>query len=104
MSSSWQGMGSLKRTSSPLTAAPSRFSLYPGMDHSQLPSEEKNKCGTKTPPPSTNRLSDPREEAMINRHTVFEIHRLCHEGLSKQRIAATLHVDPKTVRKFLTDP
>jgi transposase len=41
---------------------------------------------------------------MINRHTVFEIHRLYHEGLSKQRIAATLHVDPKTVRKFLTDP
>jgi transposase len=41
---------------------------------------------------------------MINRHTVFEIHRLYHEGLSKQRIAATLHVDPKTVRKFLIDP
>ena len=41
---------------------------------------------------------------MINRHTVFEIHRLYHEGLSKQRIANTLHVDPKTVRKFLIDP
>jgi predicted transcriptional regulator len=41
---------------------------------------------------------------MINRHTVFEIHRLCHEGLSKQRIADTLHVDPKTVTKFLIDP
>ncbi|MBP1738852.1 MAG: hypothetical protein H6Q48_1145 [Deltaproteobacteria bacterium] len=41
---------------------------------------------------------------MINRHAVFEIHRLYHEGLSKQRIAATLHVDPKTVRKFLIDP
>jgi transposase len=41
---------------------------------------------------------------MINRHTVFEIHRLCHEGLSKQKIAATLHIDPKTVRKFLIEP
>jgi transposase len=41
---------------------------------------------------------------MINRHAVFEIHRLYHEGLSKQKIAATLHVDPKTVRKFLIDP
>jgi transposase len=41
---------------------------------------------------------------MINRHAVFEIHRLYHEGLSKQRIADTLHVDPKTVRKFLIDP
>ena len=41
---------------------------------------------------------------MINRHTVFEIHRLYHEGLSKQRIADTIHIDPKTVRKFLIDP
>jgi transposase len=41
---------------------------------------------------------------MINRHTVFEIHRLYNEGLSKQRIADILHVDPKTVTKFLRDP
>lgn len=41
---------------------------------------------------------------MINRYTVFEIHRLYREGLSKQKIAATLHIDPKTVRKFLIDP
>jgi len=41
---------------------------------------------------------------MISRHIVFEIHRLYHEGSSKQRIAATLHLDPKTVRKFLIDP
>jgi transposase len=41
---------------------------------------------------------------MINRHTVFEIHRLYREGLSKQKIAAALHIDPKTVRKFLIDP
>jgi transposase len=41
---------------------------------------------------------------MINRHTVFEIHRLYHQGLSKQKIAAILHIDPKTVRKFIIDP
>jgi transposase len=41
---------------------------------------------------------------MINRHTIFEIHRLYHEQLSKQRIADTLHLDPKTVTKFLIDP
>jgi transposase len=41
---------------------------------------------------------------MIDRHTVFEIHRLRNEGLSKKRIAATLHLDRKTVRKFLKDP
>jgi transposase len=41
---------------------------------------------------------------MINRHTVFEIHRLYHERLSKQQIADILHIDPKTVTKFLIDP
>jgi transposase len=41
---------------------------------------------------------------MIDRHTVFQIHRLYREGLSKQRIADTLHLNRKTVRKFLTDP
>jgi transposase len=41
---------------------------------------------------------------MINRHTVFEIHRLYNQGLSKQRIADTIHIDPKTVTKFLRDP
>ena len=41
---------------------------------------------------------------MIDRHTVFEIHRLHNEGLSKEKIAATLHIDRKTVRKFLKDP
>lgn len=41
---------------------------------------------------------------MIDRHTVFEIHRLRQEGMSKQRIATTLHLDRKTVRKALKDP
>jgi len=41
---------------------------------------------------------------MIDRHTVFHIHRLHNEGLSKKKIAATLHIDRKTVRKFLNDP
>ncbi len=41
---------------------------------------------------------------MITRGVVFEIHRLFREGLSRQRIAASLRIDPKTVRKFLEDP
>jgi len=41
---------------------------------------------------------------MIDRHTVFHIHRLHNEGLSQKKIAATLHIDRKTVRKFLNDP
>ena len=41
---------------------------------------------------------------MIDRHAVFEIHRLRQEGLSKQRIATTLHLDRKTVSKALKDP
>jgi transposase len=41
---------------------------------------------------------------MIDRHTVFEIHRLCQEGLSRRRIATTLRLDRKTVRKALRDP
>lgn len=41
---------------------------------------------------------------MIDRHSVFQIHRLRNEGLSKNKIAATLHIDRKTVRKYLKDP
>jgi transposase len=41
---------------------------------------------------------------MIDRHTVFQIHRLHNEGLSKKKIAATLHLNRKTVRKFLKAP
>ena len=41
---------------------------------------------------------------MIDRRTVFEVHRLRHEGWSKKKIAATLHLSAKTVRKYLQDP
>jgi len=41
---------------------------------------------------------------MIDRRTIFEIHRLRNEGLSKQKIAKTLQINRKTVRKYLKDP
>lgn len=41
---------------------------------------------------------------MIDPRTIFEIHRLAHEGLSKRRIAATLGIDRQSVQKYLRDP
>lgn len=41
---------------------------------------------------------------MIDRRTVFDIHRLAHDGLSVRKIAATLGVDRQTVKKYLDDP
>lgn len=41
---------------------------------------------------------------MLDRRTVFEVHRLRNEGWSKKKIAATLHLSSKTVRKYLHDP
>lgn len=41
---------------------------------------------------------------MLDRRTVFEVHRLRNEGWSKKKIATTLHLSPKTVRKYLQDP
>lgn len=41
---------------------------------------------------------------MIDRRTVFEIHRFRNEGLSIQKISERLHLDWKTVRKYLEDP
>jgi transposase len=41
---------------------------------------------------------------MIDRRTVFEIHRLRNEGLSERKIANSLLIDPKTVAKYLEDP
>ena len=41
---------------------------------------------------------------MIDKHTVFEIHRLYREGWSKTKIAAILHLNRKTIKKFLKDP
>lgn len=41
---------------------------------------------------------------MIDKRTVFEIHRLKNSGLSNREIAATLHLDRTTVGKYLTNP
>ena len=41
---------------------------------------------------------------MIDQRTIFEIHRLAHEGLSMRRIAAALGIDRQSVQKYLRDP
>jgi transposase len=41
---------------------------------------------------------------MIDKRTIFEIHRLAHEGLSARGIARSLKVNRKTVVRYLTDP
>jgi transposase len=41
---------------------------------------------------------------MLDRRTIFEVHRLRNEGWSKKKIATNLHLSPKTVRKYLQDP
>jgi transposase len=41
---------------------------------------------------------------MLDRRTVFEVHRLRNEGWSKKKIATTLHLNRKTVRKYLQNP
>src|SRR5919109_5045088 len=41
---------------------------------------------------------------MIDRRTVFDIHRLAHDGLSVRKIAATLGLSRQTVHKYLDDP
>jgi len=41
---------------------------------------------------------------MIDKHTIFEIHRLYREGWSKTKIADILHLNRKTIKKFLQDP
>ena len=41
---------------------------------------------------------------MIDRRTVFEIHRLAHEGLSVRKIAAHLGLSRPTVKKYLDNP
>jgi len=41
---------------------------------------------------------------MIDRRTIFEIHRLFNEGLSARKIARSLNLHQKTVAKYLTDP
>jgi transposase len=41
---------------------------------------------------------------MMDRRTIFEIHRLANEGLSARKIARTLKMSRKTVVKYLHDP
>jgi transposase len=41
---------------------------------------------------------------MIDQRAIFEIYRLANEGLSMRKIAKTLHLDRKTVTKYLGNP
>ena len=41
---------------------------------------------------------------MIDQRTIFEIHRLAHEGLSVRKIAKTLGISRQTTSKYLDDP
>ena len=41
---------------------------------------------------------------MIERRTVFDMHRLAHEGLSVRKIAARLGLSRPTVQKYLDNP
>jgi DNA-binding NarL/FixJ family response regulator len=41
---------------------------------------------------------------MIDRRTVFDIHRLAHDGLSVRKIAARLGLNRQTVQNYLDDP
>src|SRR5436189_6436824 len=41
---------------------------------------------------------------MIDKRTIFDIHRLAHDGLSGRKIAAALGLSRQTVQKYLGDP
>ncbi len=41
---------------------------------------------------------------MIERRTIFDIHRLAHQGLSVRKIATSLGLSRQTVQKYLDDP
>lgn len=41
---------------------------------------------------------------MIDKRTIFEIHRLKNEGLSQRQIAGRLHMGRQTVKKYLENP
>jgi transposase len=41
---------------------------------------------------------------MIDQRTIFEIHRLAHEGLSVRKIAKALGISRPTASKYLDDP
>ena len=56
------------------------------------------------PPLSINLLRMPLEDIMIDRRTIFEIHRMANEGSSVRKIAKNLQLNRKTVKKYLKDP
>jgi transposase len=41
---------------------------------------------------------------VINKRTIFDIHKLSDMGMSEREIARTLHLARPTVRKYLVDP
>jgi transposase len=41
---------------------------------------------------------------MIDQRTIFEIHRLAHEGFSVRKIARTLGISRQTISKYLDNP
>jgi transposase len=41
---------------------------------------------------------------MLNKHTIFEIHRLAHEDFTVRQIARTLGLNRKSVTKYLNNP
>jgi len=41
---------------------------------------------------------------MIDTQTIFEIHHLKEQGMSERKIAKTLHLTRKTIRKYLDNP
>jgi transposase len=41
---------------------------------------------------------------MIDQRTIFEIHRLAHEGFSLRKIAGTLGIARRTAQKYLDEP
>jgi transposase len=53
---------------------------------------------------SVNLLPSLLEETMIDRRTVFEIHRLNNLGYSTRKIARELGLDRETVKKYLEHP
>src|SRR5215813_3773041 len=54
-----------------------------------------------TPLPSGKSSAILWEQIMIDQRTIFEIHRLAHEGLSVRKIAKTLGINRQTTSKYL---
>src|SRR5215467_254728 len=56
------------------------------------------------PPPSGNLSATLWVPTMIDQRTIFEMHRLAHQGLSVRKIAKTLGISRQTTSKYLADP